>query len=212
MDVICVLRSGGGYDPEWVRKLRDGVARHMTIPYRFVCLSDCDVPCERIPLEHDWPGWWAKIELFRPGVITGPTLYLDLDTLICGKLDEIEKITYPFAALRNFHQPDYIGSGVLWFRDAESVPHGVYEKFKRMPQAYIEHHERVKVGSHLGDQAFIWDALGGDIDFLTDEFKGIYSYKYHCRSYLPDDAALVCFHGSPRLFEVKAPWIERHWS
>lgn len=211
LTVLCVLRSGGGYDAEWVRKLRDGVARNLTIPYRFACLSDCEVPCERIPLVHDWPGWWSKIELFRPGVITGPTLYLDLDTVITGKLDEIAEISYPFAALRNFHQPDYIGSGVLWFRDAESVPHGVYEKFKRMPDAYIAHHERVRVGSHLGDQAFIWDALGGQIPFLTDEFKGVYSYKYHAKAHLPDDAKVICFHGEPRLHQVKSPWIERCW-
>ena len=211
MDVICVLRSGGGYDAEWVRKLRDGVARNLTLPHRFRCLSDVEVPCERIPLIHDWPGWWAKIAMFAPGVITGPTLYLDLDTVITGPLDDIAKIGYPFAALRNFHQPDYIGSGVMWFRDADSVPHRVYEKFARMPLAYIQHHERVKVGSHLGDQAFIWDTLGGDIAFLTDEFKGVYSYKYHCKSYLPDDARIVAFHGSPRLHEVKSPWIERNW-
>jgi len=55
--VICVLRSGGQYDAEWVRKLRDGVKRNLARPHRFVCLSDVDVPCERIPLQHDWPGW-----------------------------------------------------------------------------------------------------------------------------------------------------------
>ena len=212
MDVICVLKSGGGYDAEWVRKLRDGVARNLTQTHRFRCLSDVDVPCERIALQHDWPGWWSKIELFRPGVIEGPTLYLDLDTVITGPLDEIAKIAYPFAALRNFHQPDYIGSGVMWFRDADAVPHRVYEKFMKQPDAYMAHHERVKVGSHLGDQAFIWDTLGGDIPFLTDEFKGVYSYKYSCKSFLPEDARIVAFHGAPRLHEVKAPWIERHWN
>jgi len=27
--------------------------------------------------------------LFRPGVLTGPTLFLDLDTVVCGNLDEV---------------------------------------------------------------------------------------------------------------------------
>lgn len=212
LTILCVLKSGGGYDAEWVRKLRDGVARNLSIPYQFRCLSDVEVPCERIPLEHDWPGWWSKLEMFRPGVITGPTLYLDLDTVICGPLDGATKISYPFAALRNFHQPDFIGSGVMWFRDAESVPHKVYSKFCKQPGAYMAHHERVKAGSHLGDQAFIWDTLSGQIPFLTDELPGIKSFKYHCRSWLPEDTSIVCFHGAPKLTQVKAPWIEQHWS
>ena len=212
LTVLCVLKSGGGYDAEWVRKLRDGVQRNLTIPHRFECLSDVDVPCLHIPLKHNWPGWWSKIEMFRKGVISGPTLYLDLDTVITGSLDDCAKISYPFAALRNFHQPDYIGSGVMWFRDADSVPHRVYEKFCKQPEAYMAHHERVKVGSHVGDQAFLWDCFHGDIPYLTDAFKGVYSYKYHARSWLPEDAKIICFHGEPRLHTVKQPWIERNWA
>ena len=211
MDVICVLKSGGGYDAEWVRKLRDGVARNLTLPHRFRCMSDVDVPCERIALQHDWNGWWSKIELFRPGVIEGPTLYLDLDTVITGPLDEIAKITYDFCALRNFHQPDYIGSGVMWFRSAEAVPHRVYEKFCKQPDAYMAHHERVKVGSHLGDQAFLHDAMNGDIPFMQDQFPGIRSFKYHARSFMPQDTSIICFHGQPRLHEVNVPWIAENW-
>jgi len=86
LTVACVLRSGGKFDSEYVRKLRDGVLRFANVPHRFVCLSDVDVPCERIPLEHNWPGWWSKIELFRPGVIKAPMLYLDLDTIVIGSL------------------------------------------------------------------------------------------------------------------------------
>ena len=89
MIVACVLRSGGIYSPEWVRKLRDGVARQFTVPHRFVCLSDVDVSaiCERIPLVEDWPGWWSKIELFRSGLFDDTVLYFDLDTVPVGSLD-----------------------------------------------------------------------------------------------------------------------------
>lgn len=215
LTVLTVLRSGGGYTSEWVDKLKRGVGRGLTIPHRFVCLSDVDVNCERIRLKHDWPGWWSKIEMFRPEVIIGPTLYLDLDTVITGQLDEIATLEYPFAMLRNFHQPDFVGSGVMWFKDAESVPHKVYEKFARMPDAYIAHHDRVKVGSHLGDQAFIFDTLhsmGKEIPHIQDQFHGIMSYKYHCRTYLPPDTSIVCFHGPPRLFEVKNEWVKKYWS
>lgn len=209
--ILCVLKSGGGYDAEWVRKLRDGVRRNLGRPHQFVCLSDVEVPCERIPLEHDWPGWWSKIEMFRKGVITEPTLYLDLDTVIMKNIDYLLDLDYDFAMLQNFHEPDFVGSGVMWFRNEDTVPHKVYEKFLKMPEAYIAHHKRVRRGSHLGDQAFIADTLGLDNIERLNGSLGIRSFKYHARTFLPPDASIIAFHGPPRLGEVKADWIDKNW-
>ncbi len=209
LDVICVLRSGGVYDGEWVRKLKDGVARNLTIKHRFRCLSDVDVP-DREPLKHDWPGWWSKIELFAPGVITRRTLYLDLDTVITGSLDAVMDIRPDFAMLRNFWTHDMVGSGVMWFSGTD-VPHKVYEKFVRQPQAYMEHHKRHEEPPYIGDQAFIWDAIAEDIPKINDHFEGIKSYKLHSMRRLAPDAKIVCFHGLPRPNEVKHDWMEEHW-
>src|SRR4051812_39102361 len=89
LTVACVYRSGGRqYSSRYVDVLQSMVARHLSLPHRFVCLTDVtDVGCERIPLETDWPGFYAKIELFRPGLFHGPVLYLDLDTVIHGSID-----------------------------------------------------------------------------------------------------------------------------
>jgi hypothetical protein len=91
LNVVCLLRQGGkvGYDASWVAKLQRAVERNLTIPHRFVCFSDCDVPCEQIELLPGDSGFWSKMQLFRPGVLTGPTLFLDLDTVICSNLDEM---------------------------------------------------------------------------------------------------------------------------
>ena len=91
LNVVCVLREGGkvGYTAEWVDKLQRGVQRNLTIPHRFVCLSDCPVNCERIELVSGDYGFWSKMQLFQPGLLTGPTLYIDLDTVICGNIDQV---------------------------------------------------------------------------------------------------------------------------
>lgn len=91
INVVCVLRSGGkvGYNAEWVKKLKSAVERNLKIAHEFVCLSDCDVPCKRIPLTDNGSGFWAKLELFRPNLFQGPVLYIDLDTVICGDITEI---------------------------------------------------------------------------------------------------------------------------
>src|SRR5947209_20113122 len=56
LTIACVLRSGGPYNADWVTGLQGNVARFAPL-HRFVCLSDVDVPCERVPLITGWPGW-----------------------------------------------------------------------------------------------------------------------------------------------------------
>lgn len=204
--VLCVLRSGGVYNAEWVAKLQRGVSRNLTIPHQFVCLSDCEVSCERIQLEHDWPKWWSKLEMFSRRVISGPTLYLDLDTVIVGNIDWLADLPHEFAMLRNFSNPEAVGSGVMWFR---SVPHIVYDKFALDPEMYMGRYA-MKAGvngSHIGDQAFISDTLIAPIQHIV----GPVSYKKHCRDGLPD-ASIVCFHGRPRPDQVRQSWMKEHWT
>lgn len=152
LTVACVLRSGGMYDAEWVRKLRDGFARHLTAPHRFVCLSDMDVPCERIPLEHDWPGWWSKIELFRPGLFDGPVLYCDLDNVICGPLDGLAGDFDPDYVIgwRDTYRHSLVWASCLmwWWADLSAL----YAEFIKNPSAFMVQYATMP---RLGDQAFI---------------------------------------------------------
>lgn len=215
LNVICVLRSGGIYDASWVQKLRDGVARNLTVDHRFVCLSDAPVPCEREPLMFDWPGWWAKLELFRPGIITEPTLYLDLDTLIVANIDALANIPNDFSMLRNFGRTSYIGSGVMWFR--ERAPGGVYDRFLEDPRGVMDRYAvDTAKGAHFGDQAHIYDAVGdAQIGRLQDAAPGL----IHCYPHtfdgdvVPEGCGLVCFKG-----KVKPPaalhhaWAEAAWT
>jgi hypothetical protein len=210
LQVICVLRSGGTYDASWVQKLKNGCERHMPKHY-FTCLSDVPVPCNRIPLKHDWSGWWSKIELFRSGVITEETLYLDLDTVITGPV-KIQRNGVDFAMLQSFWRPDAVGSGVMYF-SGENVPTHIYDKFVRQPKAYIAHHERNAKGVYVGDQAFISDCIGQEnIARINDYLPGIKSYKFHCTKRLPADASVVCFHGRPSLTEVDHDWVMENWA
>jgi hypothetical protein len=87
------------YSKDWVDKLKNMVGRNLRREHRFVCLSNVDVPCERIPLVHDWPGWWSKIELFRPNLFEDRVLYLDLDLVVLNRLDPIVDFPAEFATL-----------------------------------------------------------------------------------------------------------------
>jgi hypothetical protein len=95
LTVCCVLthdQSRANYhganctfSREYADKLRSAVARHLTIPHVFRCLTDRPERDYDIPLRQVWP-------------FTGPTLYLDLDTLVLGDITWMVKPGRPFAA------------------------------------------------------------------------------------------------------------------
>jgi hypothetical protein len=161
LTVLSVLKSGGEYTADSVERLRRAVSRHLSVPHVFKCLSDVEVSCtavERIRLEHDWPGWWSKIEIFKPGVVTDQTLYLDLDSVLVGPIDKLTS-THDFAIMRNVWNPWMPGSAVMWF-SGKNVPHKVYETFKGNALSYISHYSVSRGGgSYQGDQACIWGCV-----------------------------------------------------
>lgn len=206
---LCVLRSGGIYTAEWVRKLRDGVARHMSLPHRFACLSDVDVPCERIPLAHNWPGWWSKVELFKPGIVAGPSVFFDLDTVIVGPLAPLASLDLDYAMI------DLRGNGwaQLGAMFLQRPPAAVYERFFAKPEELMGYYKRHAKGQYVGDQALFKDVIGSDVPKLTDMLPGFFrSFKLHCRSGIPRGTSVVCFHGKPRPSEVNERWMLEAWA
>ena len=216
LTVACVLRSGGRYDAEWVARLQRGVARHLSLSHRFVCLSDVDVPCERIPLTEDWPGWWSKISLFRPGLLTGRTLYLDLDSVIVGSLDAIAAHRHRFTGTHEYYRPHlFCSTAMAWEGDWSMI----WDAFRRDPDALAARYDR-RSDHRIGDQAFIEDVLaanGARFDTFRDLFgeRSIASWKVHCRDKgLTGEEAVVAFHGGRKQddFVRRVDWIRENWT
>lgn len=104
MIVACVFVAGPvPYSVDYVVRLERMARRYLRSWFRFVCLTDqaaafkgTGIETVSIASRADVPangrGYWAKIELFRPGVFSGAAdprervLYLDLDSLIVGDL------------------------------------------------------------------------------------------------------------------------------
>ena len=92
-NVVCI-KWGTKYGPEYVNILYAMVKRNITIPHKFVCITDD--PTDLTPGIHILPmqesiveGWWHKLTLFKPtiGDLTGRILFLDLDVIITGNID-----------------------------------------------------------------------------------------------------------------------------
>lgn len=193
LTVACVLRSGGDYSSEYVERLRDGVARHLPLPHRFVCLSDVDVPCERIALVTDWPGWWSKLELFRPGLLSGRVLYLDLDTVIQGDLLPLAAHPHRFTMLSDLMAPARLASGVMaWDGDFRHL-------FERWSPRLAP---RYRVTGRWGDQGWISEQLGISPSRFQSLFPGMFASYKASPAAAKAAASVICFHGSPRPHEV----------
>ncbi|MBB6413742.1 hypothetical protein [Mesorhizobium sangaii] len=66
---------------------------------------------ELIPLRHGWPGWWAKMELFRPE-LRDDWLVFDLDTSIVGSLADMAAVEDP-VIMRDVVRPGSLQSSIM---------------------------------------------------------------------------------------------------
>jgi hypothetical protein len=177
--VACVLKSGGDYDAEYVERLRDGVAANLS-GHRFVCLSDVPVPCERIPLRHNFPGWWAKLELFY---LDGPVLFFDLDTVIAGDLTAIAVYPHRFTAVDDFYRPRRLQSNVMAWADATPWRR-LIDVYRRNPGKAGRSHQKW-IEPHVKPIQFFQDLFPG-------EFVSFKAHKHR------QGASVICYHGKPR--------------
>jgi hypothetical protein len=200
--VVCVLRSGGEYTADHVRWLQRQCQDKVEGEFRFVCLTDLEQidGVEALGLIHGWPGWWSKIELFRPGLFSGPVVYLDLDMVIMRNVELPAPETLPangIAVHREIGHADKIGSALMFWRpDAAQM---LYGQFLTATDAYMERFR--------GDQDFIHHVLMAKHGVEAIPPWSWASYKWHIRQHGPDGVDIAAFHGKPRPWSVQEPWI-----
>lgn len=196
---ICsVWRTGGYYDARWVTKLANSCGLH-----RFVFLSD--VHPDRGTALDPWPGWWYKMELFRPGVWEPDelVLYMDLDTLVVGDLSDLLAYDGDFAMIDDFYTPSRRQSGVMLLRAGSAPVAHVWKVWSADPAAIMQ--------SYRGDGEFI-RATVPDAERIEERYPGqVVSFKVDAVHGVPDNARLVCGHGRPRFDSPEAGWAHHWW-
>jgi hypothetical protein len=145
ISVFCVLRSGGEYRADHVLRLHKQVMNHLP-DADFRCLSDIEVEGVRtLPLMTDWPGWWSKMELFRPGM-SGDILFMDLDTSIVGNLADIVSVNR-LALMRDIYRPEGLQSSIMFL--PEAARERIWGEWIDKPQHWMDIYHKG------GDQAFL---------------------------------------------------------
>ncbi len=195
MQIALVLRSGGVYKPLHVQTLAAQISANLPECHRILCLTDVDVPgVDCVRMSYMWPGWWSKLELFRPD-IRGDILYFDLDTVVRGLLHDLLQIKQR-AMLQDFYRPHGLGSGVMVLPESERA--FIWEKWIANPARAIQL-SGLKGDQHFLERFWLNDNTLRIQDALPDQ---IVSYKVHCKNGVPPTARVVCAHGKPKLWDV----------
>ena len=97
MNVICLYWVGNFMNKDFclndVHRLYKSVKKHIDRAFDFYVLTNDETEVTQyyntIPLRHNWPGWWSKMELGREDLPVGRTLYMDLDSCAVNNLQPI---------------------------------------------------------------------------------------------------------------------------
>ncbi len=202
--LICCIKVGDRYGPEYVNRLAAMVHRHATRPYRFLCLTDnpTGVNAPYTDVGTDAPGWWAKLVLFRPhpALAGRRVLYLDLDTLIMDDMDFLFDYEGTLAILRSFWPPSRYGSALMSI--APGFGRALWSDFERRRGAIM--------ARLYGDQDWIGEQVG-TADLWQDLAPGkIGSYKADRLEQGPGAFSICCFHGEPKPHQLTG-WVRERW-
>lgn len=208
---VACLKWGSKYSVDYVNILHSMVRRHLSVPHRFVCLTEdpTGIDCETLPIAPNLPTWWGKLTLFGHPV-PGRILYLDLDTVIVAGIDAFAAYDGPFCLIKPFYRDRGFASGVMSI--APDFGRHVWDKFALNPQAAMEFCRRNAVPAwNLGDQRWL-ELTVERADYWQDVLPGqLVSYKVHCAAGVPAGARMVCFHGKPDPHEVADSWVRENW-
>lgn len=233
-NVLC-MKWGTKYGPAYVNVLHAMVGRHLSPPFRFICLTDDadgieqGIECRPLPSielggappHHGW----RKISVFSPALhdLDGRVLFLDLDIVVVAALDPFFEQPGAFCIIENWTQR---GSGIgnsSVFRFEAGAHLSVFEKFCRNAAAITR--------AHPNSQTWLSKAIGEKTYWPKDWCR---SFKHHClpgrllRPFvpprLPEGARIIVFHGDPKPPDAArgvwpggrrrlraAPWIAEHW-
>lgn len=225
-------RSPVGYrstfGPETVYALRDMVKRNLSIPHRFVCVTDRPEELKGVETIRLWedcaaipspfgrhnPSCYRRLKIFAPdaGKVFGERIVsIDLDTVIVGDLAPLfdTDVDFKIWGESDFKTQWYNGSIFLL-------------KTGTRPQVWTAFNEDTspdltrRAGCFGSDQGWINYILGKK-EATWGRADGIYSFRKHLAplgGQLPADARLVAFHGKIDPWDYRAQqlaWVKTHY-
>lgn len=231
------MKWGVKYSPDYVNKLYRAVARHLSLPHRFVCLTDDPTgidpaveifPIPTMPVDISGPErGWTKILTFSGNLydLRGKCLFLDLDLVILDSIDDFFTLDGDVLIIRDWLKRDGTGNSSVYRFDIGRHP--------EVLQAFVKQWPSLKQ-QYRNEQEFISAILlqKNTLSYWPDNWCK--SFKRHCmhsfplslfkEPEVPAGAKIIAFHGHPnphsaiegrsgKWYRVMRPtsWIPRYW-
>ena len=236
VSVVCWLWSGTGlgdrpYLPEHVNTLRRAVARHLSLPHRFICVADsaegfdADVEVFKTPAEARavgklrtpeggrFPSCYRRLWNFSEGAkaLGDRLLCIDIDLVPTADWAPLFDRPEDFVGWRPYrdwgHRLRFGGGIYLLKAGARTRIWSEFTGADSMNQAR-------RAGFRGSDQAWLSYKLGHREPYYGRD-AGIYSIRdmKGAEHKLPADARLVQFNGPSKCWDKKwdGTWVRQHW-
>jgi hypothetical protein len=242
VNVLCI-KWGNKYGADYVNRLQSMVSRHLKRPHRFVCLTDDAVGIGTAVEVFDIPKvgfadfdarlpWtkghgWLKLTSFHAPLydLTGTTLFIDLDVVIVGSLDEFFDAPGEFVVIKEWDKKDGTGNTSVYRYEIgahqDALQHLAANKDAAMATV---RNEQEYITGYLARQ--------GKLRYWPDAWCR--SFKRHCvrrgpvqwfkPPQIPEGAKIIAFHGKPNPPDAIAgvsgkwyrrvlptAWVAEHW-
>ena len=219
MNFACVC-YGEKYSVEYVQKLYNMVQRNTTLEHNFFIFTDnmemeIDGHVNIRTFPETLSGWWNKMQLFRPDILDGDTLYMDLDVVITGNIDcffnyEPEA---DFIGMNDFNPDTKIFNSSVFKFKPEAMKSKLWQPFTD---------NRTKWLRYSGDQNVISDLIIGHPGTKSFPDSWTQSYKWYDRkgrryhkgkwTFEHNGESLVTvFHGEPNPHQSEQEWVKKAW-
>lgn len=242
MQTIICMKWGTRYGPEFVNRMWAAVQRNTARPTRLVCLTDDTtgiddaVACHAIPDINLPPDLintpWRKLTLWTSPLadLSGDVLFLDLDLVITGSLDEMFDFEPGrYCVIENWTQKGQGNGNTSAFRFPVGKYAHIFNGFQANPDRVLSAYriEQLYISREIGDMVF-WPEL------WCASFKHTLMPRWPLNFFkapkLPSETRIVAFTGKPDQDEAMrgewpvtaawkklykhvrpTPWIAKHW-
>jgi hypothetical protein len=204
---------GDRYGPEYVERLRAGVARNMKSEYRWHVFS----PEPEDEYLTKIPGCFCRLRAFDPawqakqGISQGDRLVcMDLDAIVTGPLDDLFFRTQEFTCLEGANAVNKCKfNGSIWMLRG-GYRSDVWSEFS------LEEAEKLPRHLFVDDQQWFQARFPDVVGWKVGPQSGLYAFQkpgWPAGTELPKDAKMVVFPGwrDPSKF-THLPWVQKHWS
>ncbi|MDU0355906.1 glycosyltransferase [Paraglaciecola aquimarina] len=203
------MKWGTKYHANYVNTLYSMVSRHLSLPFRFVCLTDDNtnlraeiesLPIPQLDIPNGPERGWDKLVTFSDPLydLKGQALFLDLDVVIVDNIDCFFAHNAEFPIIKDWVKKDVTGNSSVYRFTIGKHPE-ILENFRQ------NHHTIRQQVRNEQEYLSQFMAKQGQLSYWPEHWCK--SFKYNCihkglNAWFkvpnkPADCKIVVFHGNP---------------